>query len=87
MSTPQDSSSRHSGIGAAPADVGSSRDTTPSDAATQETDTQETVLFINLHADLYFTVPYPPDTRYPTDTRWVRVQFFTRLTWWVWIFV
>jgi hypothetical protein len=37
MSTPQDSSSRRSGIGAAPADAGSSRDPTPSDAATQET--------------------------------------------------
>jgi hypothetical protein len=37
MSTPQDSSSRRSGIGAAPADAGSSRDPTPSDAATQGT--------------------------------------------------
>jgi hypothetical protein len=37
MSTPQDSSSRRSGIGAAPADAGSSRDPTPSDAATQWT--------------------------------------------------
>jgi hypothetical protein len=37
MSTPQDSSSRRSGIGAAPIDASSSRDPTPSDAATQGT--------------------------------------------------
>lgn len=36
-----------------------------------------------------FTAAYPADTRYPTGTRWarVRVHFFTRLAWWVWIFV
>jgi hypothetical protein len=28
------------------------------------------MLLINLHADLYFTVAYPPDTRNPTDTQW-----------------
>jgi hypothetical protein len=37
MSTPQDSSSRRSVIGAALADAGSFRDPTPSDAATQGT--------------------------------------------------
>jgi hypothetical protein len=35
MSTPQGSSSRRSGIGAAPVDAGSSRHPTPSDAVTQ----------------------------------------------------
>jgi hypothetical protein len=37
MSTPQDSSSRRCGIGAAPANADSSRDPTPSDATTQGT--------------------------------------------------
>ena len=37
MPTPQECSSRRSSVGAAPADVGSSRDPTPSDAATQGT--------------------------------------------------
>jgi hypothetical protein len=32
------------------------------------------VLLINLHVDLYFTAPYPPDTQYPTGTRWARVR-------------